>query len=64
VVKKSILGKTNRNIPAILDYQKHNHITNRLLHQDYFLQDLANKLYIFHHINIKSNSQDSLYYII
>jgi len=23
VVKKSILGKTNRNIPAILDYQKH-----------------------------------------
>jgi phosphoserine aminotransferase len=23
VVKKSILGKTNRSIPAILDYQKH-----------------------------------------
>lgn len=48
----------------ILDYQKHNHITNRLLHQDYFLQDLANKLYIFHHLHIPTqylNTDDNFH---
>ena len=50
---KLVYQKFNKDLSfLILDYQSNNPIKNRLFQKRYFLQDLANKLYLFHNLSI------------